>query len=171
MTEVRGQGEAGDGVAEDYGTKAAGPSDSARYARGGYCKAGGGGVDGDPAMRRLDKPSRAHFARGGKVGKGKTTVNIVVGQPQQGQPQPVPVPVPVPGPPQPGAMPPLRPPMPMGAAPMMPQGGMPVTPQGMPSGMPPPQMPMRARGGRTMTSGAMSGEGRLEKAANAKGRK
>lgn len=133
----------GDGVEESYGNVAAGPSSSARFARGGH-------VEGDPAMRRLDRKPRGKFAHGGAVkGKGKTIVNINVGSPQGQQAMPVPVPVPVPaGGPPPGAqMPPPRPPMmgPQG----MPPGAMPPAGAVPPGAVPPGMIPGRARGGRT----------------------
>jgi hypothetical protein len=100
-------------------------------------------------------------ASGGRVGKGKTTVNVIV-SPQGGAQQPpqrVPVPVPVPQGPPPGAGAP--PPAAMGAPPM---GG----PQ-----MPPPGMMARKAGGRvgkndggammTEKYGSGSGLGRIEK--------
>jgi hypothetical protein len=124
------------------------------------------------------------YARGGKVkghGKGGNTTNIVIAS-HKPQPTPVPVPVPAGGP---GGPPP-------GGPPMMPPGA------GGPPGMPPggPPMPMRAKGGRVdgestkeniegwssraaknsyakggkVMAGAMSGEGRLEKAKNARGK-
>lgn len=104
-------------------------------------------------------------AVGGKKGKGKTVVNVIVApQGQQGGPTPVPVPVPA-GPP-PMAMPPPRPPVA-------------VAPPGLaPAGMVgAPMMPGRKRGGSVLTgpenngkmvpmeAGALSGEGRLAKIA------
>jgi hypothetical protein len=127
------------------------------------------------------KPGR--FARGGKV-KGDTTINIVM--PGGGPPKP-PMPMPMPMPPM-GAAPPMPGPGPG----MPPPGGMPGMPPGPPPG-PPPGMPMRARGGKVgkssggameydmikksanrakansyMTGGAITGVGRLEKAAKRK---
>jgi hypothetical protein len=114
-------------------------------------------------------------ARGGRSGKGKMNVNIVIGtpggmsQPPGGPPgpnpqlairpppPPMPMPMPPPGAPPPGAMP-----MPMPAPPM-------AGPPGMPPGMPP--MPPRARGGRAPKvggepeAGSGSGLGRLQKTA------
>ena len=97
---------------------------------------------------------RAARARGGKTGKGKTVVNVIVSD-KGGQQPPAPPPMMPPPPPGP---PPQRPPMPPpGAGPMMPPGaGMPPgmgppggAPMG-PAGAPPPGMPpqMRASGGR-----------------------
>ena len=125
----------------------------------------GGRVDGEKSAKRLDKAPRGKHpdaaedkalfrkmmtaeekklnltrherAKGGRVGKGKTVVNVVV-SPQggaQAQPQAVPVPRPVPVPV--GGPPPGGPPMGAGAGP----GAMP------PGAMPPPGM-MRKRGGR-----------------------
>ena len=114
---------------------------------------------------------RSKHASGGKVGKGKTNINIVIaphgGQPQQGQPAPMggmmpPQPVPQPN----------RPPMPGG----MPMGGG-LDPNlavaalaGRPQGQPQPQMPMgRKSGGRVAKTehvidhAAGGGLGRLEK--------
>lgn len=150
----------GDGVEESYGNVAAGHSSSARFARGGH-------VEGDPAMRRLDRKPRGKFAHGGAVkGKGKTIVNINVGQPQGQQAMPVPVPVPAGGPPPGAQMPPLRPPMtapqgmPPGAGPMPSAGMMPP-----PGAVPPGMIPGRKAGGRIpKEGGAASGVGRMEKA-------
>jgi len=131
--------------------------------------------DGHVAGKKAPK----RFAKGGRVTKGhhkghQTNIAIV-------NPRPAPTPVPLPA----GAGP--------GGPPMPPPGG----PPGGPPGMPPPGMPMRARGGKVqhnidgestkadikawgkrasrnsyarggMTAGAVSGEGRLEKAAIAK---
>jgi len=104
-------------------------------------------------------------ARGGRSGKGKTNINIVIatpgGQSQQGA-------APPPGGPPVG--PPMRPPgMPV---PMMPPGAMPppgapapmAAPMMPPGGMPPPGLPPRAKGGRAPRAGSGSGLGRLEKA-------
>lgn len=94
-----------------------------------------------PKALRLD---RKPFARGGKVKKCSTTVNVIVAPQQKDQDAP----------------------------PMLPPGGpMPMPPPGAGAGGPPMPPPgaggppmMRARGGKVpMTAGALSGEGRLEK--------
>lgn len=88
---------------------------------------------------------------GGRTGKGKMEVNIVIAPKSDTPPQ---MPPPDAAPPMPPPRPPMAPPMVGGPPPM---GGL----NGMPPGMP-PQMP-RKRGGRTMDAGAGSGVGRLEK--------
>lgn len=102
-------------------------------------------ADGGKAERECHG-GRTERKHGGRSGKGKMNVNVIVaphGAPSQAGPQ---------GMPMPSAPPPMPPPLPMppqmGAQP--PGGGF--------AG----QMP-RKRGGRTMHAGAGSGEGRLEK--------
>jgi hypothetical protein len=79
---------------------------------------------------------RAKRASGGRTGKGKTTVNIVIGSPAPGAAQPGPGAEP----PPPAAVPIPVPPPPMAGPPGMPPGGAPMPP------MRPPMM--RASGGR-----------------------
>lgn len=169
--------------ADDFGMTAAGDSNSSiKFKRG-------GAVHGEAAKRRLDRPMRMKRAnggdtpadrndtfpegvrmkraRGGKVGKGKTQINIIVGAGDKGQQPPPAVPVPVPalGGGMPPQMPPPRPPMPM-----MPPGGAPGMP---PGGMPPPGLMGRKRGGAVYEEryGSGGGNARHEKAkvATAKG--
>lgn len=133
-------------------------------------KKDGGFVHGGMPKKRLDKISRQtakgdantsmpfptgkeKFAKGGHVkGKGKTQVNVIIGN--HGQPPAQPVPVPVGGAPMPPPRPPMAPPM--GGA--MPPPGAGAPPAGIP-------MPMRAKGGSVpkMEAGAGGGLGRLEK--------
>jgi len=110
------------------------------------------------------KGGRSAHAHGGKAGKGKMNVNIIIGAHGHGQPGGASMPnAPVPAP-----ISPRTPPM---------GGGMPVPPPGMmpPGGgapgaggppMPPPGMMPRKSGGRTnypIHDGSGGGEGRLEK--------
>ncbi len=96
---------------------------------------------------------------GGRA-KGKTNINIVIGQPGGAQAQAMPGPI---------KPPPAPPPMPMGGPPPgMPPGmgaGPPPGPPPSMAGMPPPPQ-MRKSGGRTLhlTGGAGGAKGRLEKA-------
>lgn len=99
------------------------------------------------------RPTGGRIARkhGGKAGKGKTNINIIIGagarhEPPQAPPAAPPMPIRPPG---------MMPPMP-------PAGGgapMPMPPPGAPPAMP------RKRGGRTypLDAGSGSGVGRLEK--------
>ena len=118
-------------------------------------------------VKKLATGGAVGRASGGRTGKGKTTVNVII-QGQDKQPMPVPVPMRPPmglGAPPPGAgMPPSGPPgMPPGGAMPPPRPPMPP-PGGMPGGM-----PMRKRGGSVpMKAGAGGGEGRLEKTADQK---
>lgn len=170
-----GTGDEGrDDKADDYG-KPPKASDSSEFKRGGAVKphmgrpgratggrvgrAKGGGVAegeintnekvGDDPIRLADLPKYAGRARGGKVGKGKTTVNVIIGG-QKDQPPPPPPPMMAPPMPPPQA-PPQHPPgapMPGGAG----AGGPPIN-----NIMPPPaagaQTPMRASGGRVNNLG------------------
>lgn len=147
----------------------------------------GGKVDGPKPRMRLDRKGREGIGRkteeihdtlhgrkgyagGGKVkGKGKTTVNVIIG-PQGGGATPVPVPRPVPVP-VPAGGPPMPPPGPR-PLPVMPVTNAPPPGLAGPGMMPPAGVPgsgpamARARGGRTfpkMEAGTIGGEGRLEK--------
>jgi hypothetical protein len=107
------------------------------------------------------KKAAKRFARGGKVkgkgGKGhQTNIAIVTPHPGAGGQPPMPGGLGGPG----GPMPP--PPMGgPGGPPGLPPG---MPPPGMRPGMPPPGMGMARGGAAKMTAGAMSGEGREQKA-------
>jgi hypothetical protein len=147
--------------------------------KGGRTKrATGGGVfsgPGYPGKVPGATGGRTAHARGGKAGKGKTDINIVIaagkpagagdmmpGGPTPPPPRQVPVPPPAAGGPPPAGMPMQMPPMPPQAG----AGGPPMA-----GGMPP--MPRKA-GGRTyrsykdMDAGSGSGLGRMEKTEIAK---
>jgi len=132
-----------------------------RMANGGKAKAKGGEVPGNTEVTGT-RPTGGRLARasGGKAGKGKMNVNIIIAQKPDsamggGQP-PMPMPAKPPMAPPPGAQI-GGPGMPAGGAPQMPPGG---------GNMPPPSM-MRKRGGKVpgypIEDGAGGGEGRLEK--------
>lgn len=109
-------------------------------------------------MRSADQPA-GMYNKGGKVGKGKTNVNIIIATGKGQQPQGMMGGAPMPNAPvNPMRQPQQQPQMP-------PQGGMP--PQGMPPMPPQGGMPMpRKHGGRTgypIDSGSGGGEARLEK--------
>ena len=133
--------------------------------------------DKQQSMEGLKHGGRAHRKEGGRVGKGKTTVNIMI-SPQQAPQQPLgagvgmgPPPVAPPIPPMPPAMPPAMPPMmgPAGAGPGL--GALGAMMPGGP-GMSAPVPPMRKSGGRVKNwmpkhqeteFGSGSGLGRIAK--------
>ena len=109
-----------------------------------------------PKHERRDRRAEGGRVDGKKDGKHGTKVNVNVIVPHGGPPA--------------GAapmVPPVRPPMGLGAAPppgaMPPRPPMPMPPPGAAPGGMPPRPPGLKRGGR-MTAGAASGEGRLQKA-------
>lgn len=108
-------------------------------------KAASQSIDGSERKSLESDSNTAKRASGGRVNKGKTTVNVIVSGGQPAAPSPAPMPI---APPQPAAPPP--PPMP---------------PPGVGAAGPPPGPPpmMRKSGGRTVKDGAGSGPGRLEK--------
>jgi hypothetical protein len=163
---------------DDYGRRAA--RDSSEFKRGGAVhgaakrphlgragRASGGRVEGkidtnmkkDGGMRRIAEHPLVRFedgerearARGGRTGKGKTVVNVVIAG-GKGDHEAPPPHMAAPPPPMP-APPPQRPVgPPMGQQPpiMMPPAGAPMGPAGAPPQGPPPP---RARGGRVANLG------------------
>jgi hypothetical protein len=116
------------------------------------------------------KGDRTAHARGGKAGKGKTNINIVIapgGMNPQAAAPPQPAGLPPGGPMRPPGMPMPMPPPPGAAAGAPAAMPMPIPIPG-PAGPPgPPPGGPRARGGRAPKAGAGSGLGRLQKAAAA----
>ena len=163
-------GKVHDDVAEDKALIKKMVKPSARTAR----KEGGGVFSGEGYPGKVPGATggRTAHARGGKAGKGKTNINIIIGagKPGMGGPDPMggpTLPPPGMGGPPPGATP-IPMPMPPGGAPAPAAAPMPMpypVPMGGGGGGPLP----RKAGGRTyrsykdMDAGAGGGEGRLEK--------
>lgn len=137
--------------------------------------------DKQQSMEGLKHGGRAHRKEGGRVGKGKTTVNIMI-SPQQAPQQPLGAGVGMGAPPMTPPIPPMPPAMPVGMPPAMPPmmgaagagpglGAMPALMPGRP-GMSAPVPPMRKSGGRVKNwmpkhqeteFGSGSGLGRIAK--------
>lgn len=137
-------------VAADHGKKPHARLD--RKARGGKVKKQAASDDGyaaeEKADERLTGEGMVKRAKGGRVNKGKTTVNVIVSGGDK-QAQPVPIPVPSGPPPGAAAMPPPRPP-----------GMMPPAGPAMPPGQPMPMPPHRNGGRAYANGGSVYEEGR-----------
>ena len=124
-------------------------------------KSGGEAVADGKLEGTRPEGGREARASGGKAGKGKMSVNIIIGGHGQPQQPPQPPAGPPPMAPHPQMMPPPPPPQ------MPPQGAMPPGAGAPPPGLVPPPGPMpRKSGGRAyldMEYGAGGGKGRLEK--------
>jgi len=144
--------------------------------RGGFKRAKGGSVAQDAKVSGT-RPTGDRIAKasGGRTGKGKMNVNIIIAQkPEgamgQGMPPGAPPPPMRPGMgPAPGTMPgaPGGAPMPPSPMPGGAPSGMPARPMGGGPNMPPQSMTGRKSGGRVdypLDAGSGGGKGRMEKA-------